>query len=128
MLPIMPKEHHYFVYILSNRSRTLYIGVTNDLLRRINEHREAVYDSFTATYRIHRLVHFEHFQYLNNAIAREKELKGWLRLKKIALIQIHNPTGKIYIRASSLRGETHTPSPSFELNFKALGAHIIEAN
>jgi putative endonuclease len=83
MLPLMPKEHYYFVYILSNRSRTLYIGVTNDLLRRINEHREAVYD---------RLVHFEHFQYLNNAIAREKELKGWLRLKKIALIQIHNPT------------------------------------
>ncbi len=92
MLPLMPQEHHYFVYILSNRSRTLYIGVTNDLLRRIGEHREGAYDGFTAKYRIHRLVYFEHFQYIDNAITCEKELKGWLRSKKIALIQTGNPT------------------------------------
>jgi putative endonuclease len=92
MLRIMPNEHHYYVYILSNRSRTLYIGVTNDLLRRIGEHREGTHDGFTAKYRIHRLVHFEHFQYIDNAITREKELKGWLRSKKIALIQADNAT------------------------------------
>ena len=79
---IMPREHHSFVYILSNRSRTLYIGVTNDLLRRICEHREGVYDGFTAKYHIHRLVHFEHFQYIDNAITREKELKGWLARRR----------------------------------------------
>ena len=52
----MRKEHHYFVYILANRSRTLYIGVTNNLLRRVAQHRAGTHDSFTASYRIHRLV------------------------------------------------------------------------
>jgi putative endonuclease len=92
MLPIMSQEHHDYVYILSNRSRTFYIGVINDLLRRIAEHREGTHDGFTAKYRIHRLVHSEHFQYIDNAITREKVLKGWLRSKKIALIQTDNPT------------------------------------
>ena len=85
-------EHHYYVYILSSRSRNLYIGVTNDLLRRVTQHREHKADSFTAQNNIHRLVHYEHFQYINNALTREKQLKGWLRIRKIALIEEDNPT------------------------------------
>ena len=88
----MPREHHYFVYILASRSRTLYIGITNNLRRRIDEHREGKADSFTAKYRIHRLVYFERFQYVQQAIAREKYLKHFQRAEKIALIQANNPT------------------------------------
>jgi putative endonuclease len=88
----MPKEHHYYVYIVASRSRTLYIGVTNKLIFRVTEHREGTLDGFTKKYRIHRLVYFEHFNYIDNAIAREKELKGWLREKKVALITEANPT------------------------------------
>ena len=82
----VPKEHHYLAYIIASRSRTLYIGVTNNLLQPITEHREGKHDGFTQKYRIHRLVYFERFKYVVNAIAREKELKGWLREKKISLI------------------------------------------
>ncbi|MDQ2924878.1 MAG: GIY-YIG nuclease family protein [Acidobacteriota bacterium] len=88
----MPEEHHYYVYILSSRSRTLYVGVTNKLLRRVEEHRDGTFDGFTSKYRIHRLVYFEHFKYIGNAIAREKAIKGWLRIKKVALIEAENPT------------------------------------
>jgi putative endonuclease len=89
----MPKEHHhYFTYIIASRSRTLYIGITNNLTERIREHREGTHDGFTKKYRIHRLVYFERFKYVVNAIAREKELKLWLREKKIALIIETNPT------------------------------------
>jgi putative endonuclease len=88
----MPREHHYTVYILASRSRTLYIGITPSLLARIEEHPAGTAESFTKTYRIHRLVYFERFQYVNNAIAREKHLKHWKRAEKIALIQSSNPT------------------------------------
>jgi putative endonuclease len=91
MLSEMPQEHHYYVYILSSRSRQLYVGVTNDLLRRVEEHRTGEQDGFTAKYKIHRLVYFEKFQYIGNAIAREKQIKGWLRAKKVALIEEGNP-------------------------------------
>ncbi len=92
MMAQMPEEHHYYVYILSSRSRTLYVGVTNKLLRRVEEHRDGVFDGFTSKYRIHRLVYFEPFKYIGNAIAREKAIKGWLRIKKVALIEAENPT------------------------------------
>jgi putative endonuclease len=83
-------EHEY--YILASKSRTLYIGVTNNLLHRVSQHREGKADSFTARYKIHRLVHYERFQYINNAIAREKYLKHFTRAEKIALIESSNPT------------------------------------
>jgi putative endonuclease len=82
----------YYVYILSSRSRTLYTGVTNNLMRRLREHREGLVAGFTSRYRIHRLVYFERYGSVFRAIAREKEIKGWLRAKKIALIEEHNPT------------------------------------
>ena len=81
----------YYIYIMRNRTRTLYTGVTNDILRRVEEHRNGKGGAFTAKYKIKRLVHFEHFEYIGDAIAREKEIKGWVRRKKIALIEMENP-------------------------------------
>jgi putative endonuclease len=85
------REYQFWVYILSNRSHVLYIGVTNSLHRRILEHRKQIPDAFTTRYKITRLVYFESYQYINNAIAREKELKHWTRAQKIALIESVNP-------------------------------------
>ena len=82
----------YFVYILASRSRTLYIGVTNDLERRLAEHRGGLVPGFTSRYRVFRLVHFEAFADVRWAVAREKEIKGWRREKKIWLIERHNRT------------------------------------
>ena len=91
--PTKPKrEHHYWVYILSNRPHTLYIGITNNLAAPIAQHRGQTPGTHTARYKINRLVYFEHYKYVNNAIAREKELKHWTRAQKIALIESTNPT------------------------------------
>ena len=84
----------YSVYILANYSRTLYIGVTNNLVRRIHEHKNQINNGFTKKYGIHRLVYYEIFQDVSAAILREKELKGWVRKKKIALIEQSNPEWK----------------------------------
>jgi putative endonuclease len=82
----------YYVYIMASKSRVLYVGVTNDIWRRAWEHRNDATSGFTSKYRIHRLVYFEEFKYIGNAIAKEKRIKGWLREKKIALIRSANPT------------------------------------
>jgi putative endonuclease len=82
----------YFVYIMSNRSKTLYAGVTNNLIRRVREHKEGTASDFTTRYKLDRLVYFERFEDIRNAIEREKEIKGLLRIKKIALIVSVNPT------------------------------------
>jgi putative endonuclease len=87
-----PDDYQFWVYILSNRSHTLYIGVTNGLRRRIAEHRKQSPGTFTSRYKITRLVYCEQFQYINNAVAREKELKHWTRAQKIALIEAMNPS------------------------------------
>jgi len=81
----------YFVYIMTNRSKTLYIGVTNDLERRVYEHKHQLIDGFTSKYKIRFLVHYEITTDIREAIAREKQLKGWLRARKIALIESVNP-------------------------------------
>jgi putative endonuclease len=104
MLPTLLREHHYYVYVLSNRSRTLYIGVTNHLFVRIEQHRSGESDGFTKKYKINRLVYFERFKYIDQAIAREKQLKGWLRERKVALIAAFNPTWED-IYPLMLRGE-----------------------
>jgi putative endonuclease len=85
-------DYQFWVYILSSRSRTLYVGMTNSLRKRVMEHRKQAPGSFTARYNVTRLVYCEQFQYVNNAIAREKELKKWTRAQKIALIEAANPT------------------------------------
>jgi putative endonuclease len=84
------EERAYFVYILASRSRVLYVGVTNRLLERVKQHRLGFGD-FTRKYRVHRLVHFETFDNVRSAIAREKQIKGWRREKKIRLIEGENP-------------------------------------
>jgi len=81
----------YWVYILTNRSGTLYIGVTGRLARRIEEHRESVVSCFTSWYRLHRLVHVEEFDDVYLALEREKQIKRWRRSKKVALIEGANP-------------------------------------
>ena len=81
----------YHAYIMASASRVLYIGVTGDLLRRVMEHKQMRIPGFTARYRVTELVYFEAFGDVRMAIAREKELKGWLRAKKIALIESFNP-------------------------------------
>jgi putative endonuclease len=86
------KDHIYFVYILASRiGGTLYIGVTNDLIRRVQEHKDKLVAGFTKRYGIARLVYFEEFGEIDAAIAREKQLKGWNRAWKIRLIEEANP-------------------------------------
>ncbi len=88
-----PMEQTQFaVYILASRSRTLYVGVTRDLRRRLWQHREKLVAGFTAKFNIHRLVWYELTPNVAAAIAREKEIKAWRRNKKVALIESRNPT------------------------------------
>ena len=84
----------YFVYILTNTSRTLYIGVTNDLHRRLTEHQQKLIPGFTKKYHLSKLVYFEEFSDVYETIAREKQIKRWSRSKKIALIESANPGWK----------------------------------
>ncbi|MGA8489954.1 MAG: GIY-YIG nuclease family protein [Terriglobales bacterium] len=84
----------YFVYIMTNRSKTLYTGVTGNLEKRVFEHKQGIRGEFAARYRIDRLVYFERFGDIQSAITREKQIKGLLRLKKIALIVAMNPEWK----------------------------------
>jgi len=83
------KEYH--VYIMTNASRTLYTGVTSDLRRRVWQHKAKLIPGFTAKYNIDRLVYFERTRDARGAIAREKQIKGWLRAKKVALVDSVNP-------------------------------------
>ena len=78
----MSREYHFWVYILSSRSRNLYVGMTNNLPDRTETHRQQIPGTHTARYTIHRLVYFEYFRYVRSAIAREKELKHWTVVSK----------------------------------------------
>ena len=84
----------YYVYILSNNTNTtIYTGVTNDLLRRVYEHKhEMAEESFTAKYKVHKLVYYEATSDVRSAIQREKQIKGWIRAKKNKLVETMNPT------------------------------------
>ena len=86
------REHFYFTYIVASKSRTLYVGVTSDLALRIFQHKQKVHPGFSARYNCNRLVWFQRFTDVSEAIHREKELKGWRRDKKVSLIQAANPT------------------------------------
>ncbi|MGE5804058.1 MAG: GIY-YIG nuclease family protein [Gemmatimonadota bacterium] len=82
----------FYVYVMASRSRVLYTGVTNDLARRVNEHKQGLTPSFTCRYRITRLVYFEEFVDIRDAIAREKQIKAWTRARRISLVEGRNPT------------------------------------
>lgn len=84
----------YYVYIMASQSRTLYTGVTNNLERRVLAHKHKLIPGFTRKYNINHLVHIESFEEVRVAIRREKQIKGWLRAKKVALIIAHNPAWK----------------------------------
>ncbi len=84
--------YNYYVYILTNTNdRVMYVGVTNDLRRRLHEHQNGLVAGFTRKYNVHKLVYFEHTTDVYGAIAREKEIKGWIRKKKNALVETMNP-------------------------------------
>jgi len=87
-------EYKFYVYILASISGTLYIGMTNDLHNRVLAHKAGEGCWFTTRYEVNRLVHFESYQYVNRAIARETQLKKWRREKKILLIESKNPQWK----------------------------------
>ena len=85
----------YYVYILTNyTNKVLYTGMTNDLRRRVYEHKSGINKGFSFKYKTHKLVYYEQYNHPQEAIAREKQIKGWLRVKKIALIEGMNPDWK----------------------------------
>jgi putative endonuclease len=81
----------YYVYIMTNDSDTLCTGVTNDLAKRVYQHKNKLLPGFTAKYNITRLVYFEETNDVQSALAREKQIKGWLRKKKVTFIESLNP-------------------------------------
>jgi putative endonuclease len=86
-----PDPKTFYVYILANKARVLYAGITNDLARRMYEHKHELISGFTKRYGIHRLVYFEEHDGAASAIARESQVKGWLRARKVALIESADP-------------------------------------
>jgi len=81
----------YFVYIMANKGKMIYTGVTNNIERRVFEHKNSLTDGYTKKYQINKLVHCEMTDDVSAAISREKQIKGWLRKKKVALIESVNP-------------------------------------
>ena len=89
------REYHFFVYILTSyNGNAMYIGVTNDLIRRINEHKSGMIEGFTKQYSVHKLVYYEQFEDVRAALEREKQLKKWSRAKKNWLVVSANPEWK----------------------------------
>ncbi len=87
-------DRNYYVYIMSNNAGITYVGVTNDIFRRVEEHKASKIRGFSATNKTHKLVYYEEFQYIENAIFREKQIKSWRREKKRTLIRSSNPKWK----------------------------------
>jgi putative endonuclease len=94
LVGVAMKEHSYSVYIVASKSRVIYIGMTNNLERRIYEHKNDLTYGFSEKYRCHRLVYYESFDDVRKAIDREKQLKHWNRIKKIRLISAKTALGR----------------------------------
>jgi putative endonuclease len=88
----MPDYKLFYAYIMADRSRVLYVGVTSDLYQRVQQHRKGVFEGFTSRYACNRLVWFQRFTGPKEAISREKQIKRWRREKKVLLIEQENPT------------------------------------
>lgn len=88
----MRRERHYFVYMIASISRVLYVGMTSNLRKRVWEHKNRIFEGFSKQYRCYRLVWYESYDDVANAIDREKQLKRWNRMKKEWLICLKNPT------------------------------------
>ena len=99
-LDVIPSEardlhlagRRYYVYIMASRSLTFYTGVTGNIFERALQHKSGTVEGFTKRYNINRLVYFEVFEHIGNAIAREKQIKAWTRAKRVALVRSTNPT------------------------------------
>ncbi len=85
------REKRYYVYIMASKGRVLYVGVTGFLMARVLQNKARATKGFTRRYHVDRLVYYESFRYVNNAIARETEIKAWRRQKKVVLIEAANP-------------------------------------
>ena len=97
--------HTYHVYILTNVKRNvMYVGVTNNLENRVAEHRAGKGGAFTRQYRVNTLVYAEEYQYIDDAIAREKQIKGWRRSKKDALVEASNPSWADLLETPIIKG------------------------
>jgi len=94
----MARERSYYVYIMASKSRVVYVGVTGFLMARVLRHRAGEGGKFTRRYQVYRLVYSASFRNVGDAIARETEIKGWRREKKVALIEERNPTWRIWRR------------------------------
>ena len=105
----MKGERRYFVYIMASRSLNFYTGITNDVYRRALEHKRGRIEGFTKKYHINRLVYYETFKYVGNAIAREKQIKAWTRAKRIALIRTMNPTWQDLAEGWGTKAELQIP-------------------
>lgn len=93
----------FYGYIMASKSRVLYTGIISNLLCRVWEHKTGAFPGFTRNYKIHRLIYYETFKYVDNPITREKQIKGWLRARKVALIHESNPTCKAWQKAGTGR-------------------------
>ena len=94
-------SRNYYVYIMSSKSGVLYIGSTNDLERRVFEHKQGLVEGFTKKYKVTRLVYVEEFDRAADMVARERQLKGWTRSRKLALIHTQNPEMADYARRTA---------------------------
>jgi putative endonuclease len=105
-----PMAHHYYVYILASKSRVLYVGVTNNLESRLRQHRDETYSGFAEHYKAFRFVYYEVFAWVQDAIAREKQIKRWRREKKVFLIELANPTWEDLSAEWTCRLRIRTPN------------------
>jgi len=87
----MQRQYQYYIYIMTNKSGTLYVGFTGNIKKRVYEHKNKLVEGFAKKYNIDKLVYLEMFGDVYSAIAREKTIKGWLRKKKLQLIETTNP-------------------------------------
>ena len=105
----MSGEKRYYVYIMASRSLNLYTGVTSNIYQRVLQHKSAEIDGFTKKYHINRLVYYETLEHIGNAIAREKQVKAWTRVKRLALIKAMNPTWQDLAEAWGAKAELQIP-------------------
>jgi putative endonuclease len=105
----LSREKHYYVYIMASRSLNLYTGVTNSIYQRALQHKSGEIDGFTNKYNINRLVYYEMFEHIGNAIAREKQVKAWTRAKRLALIKSTNPTWQDLAEGWGAKAELQIP-------------------
>jgi putative endonuclease len=105
----LSSERHYYVYIMASRSLNFHPGVTNSIYRRALQHKTAEIGGFTKRYNINRLVYYETFEHIGNAIAREKQVKAWTRAKRLALIKSINPTWQDLAEGRGTEAELQIP-------------------